>query len=120
MLKQSQTEDRLYMTLTYNACGRGGEAACSSFDQMEYLSCEDCMMLQWGELKTLDQDTLPFIVDKNKWKICVVNSFAWYMIAGGPDSQKRTNQDQNYLFPNRAVLKDSGAAGKLTTKLQVR
>ena len=39
-------EDRFYMTLTYNACGRGGEAACASFDQMEYLCCEDCMMLQ--------------------------------------------------------------------------
>ena len=26
-------EDRFYMTLTYNACGRGGEAACASFDQ---------------------------------------------------------------------------------------
>ena len=43
---------------------------------MEYLSCEDCMMLQWGELKKKNQERLPFIVDKNKLKICVANVFA--------------------------------------------
>ena len=72
---------------------------------MEYLCCEDCMMLQWGEMKTPDQDSVPFIVDKSMWRICAINSLAWYLIGGGPDSQKATNQEKSFILPNRAALK---------------
>ena len=51
----SELVSKRYKSQPYNACGCGG-------DQMEYLSCEDCMMLQWGELKTFDQDSVLFIV----------------------------------------------------------
>ena len=53
-------------------------------------------------MKTPDQDSVPFIVDKSMWRICAINSLAWYLIGGGPDSQKATNQEKSFIFPNRA------------------
>ena len=57
-------------------------------------------MLQWGEMKTPDQDSAPFIVYKSIWRICAINSLAWYLIGGGPDSQKATNQEKSFIFNN--------------------
>ena len=107
------------MNLTANVCGRGGEAAKASFDQMCYFPAEECLAMNWGELKTLEQDLVPIIVDVEKWRICPINSFAWYRIGGGADKQQAPGQKGSYIFPARSNLKNSGASTKLSRELQV-
>lgn len=103
-------ERRAVLTIVYSAVGRGGEVAQASWSNMRWDVEEECVVMDWANLKNSTQKGMTLHPDFSNMECCVFHSIACLLAMRG-------HIQSSWLFPELNALKNS-CVYKLTSYLR--
>ena len=68
--QQSDVEKAATIVTTFGAIGRAGKCSFITYDQAEWNSVYEILVLDWNEVKTDKQVPMPFCHDCNDFSLC--------------------------------------------------
>lgn len=98
-------EKAVAIATTFGAIGRAGECSFLTYDQAEWNSVYDILVLDWNEVKTDKQVPMPFSHDYNDFSLCFYfMNFCYHLYDGG--SRATTTQSFTSSVVDRGLDPD--------------
>uniref|UniRef100_A0A7S3H495 Uncharacterized protein n=1 Tax=Spumella elongata TaxID=89044 RepID=A0A7S3H495_9STRA len=110
---------RLAINMTFQAVGRGGECAYSSYKKSHWDSVYRAWCMTWYCQKTNAVKNMSFFCDAHRFEIDIFHSLCCYWILGADSSHvKHTDVDRDWIFPSLKSADNKGVATKISKHLK--
>lgn len=110
---------RLAINMTFQAVGRGGECAYSSYKKSLWDSVYKAWCMTWYCQKTNAVKNMSFFCDAHRFEIDIFHSLCCYWILGADSSHvKHTDVDRDWIFPALKSADNKGVATKISNYLK--
>ncbi len=109
---------RAILTTTFNAVGRTGETAKTNWKNCYYDEEQQNLFMDWSEPKVSKQKPMSFVSDADCYYMDFFHALACYYISGGGYSQQPAEDGSEFVFPELAKMKGSGATNTITNYLK--
>jgi len=114
---------RLLITMTYLSVGRGGEGKFTRWESAFWDLHLNSFVINWLQPKTLQEDFMPYVPDKELLSVDLYHCFGVYFILCDGlyrekhETNKKIQAAQNFIFPSLHSYRDEYVTKKISDLL---
>ncbi len=110
---------RLAFNMTFQAVGRGGECAYSSYNKSHWDTVYNAWCMTWYCQKTNAVKNMSLFCDAQRYELDIFHSLCCYWILGADSSHvQHTDVGRDWIFPALKSADNKGVATKLSKHLK--